>query len=115
MLLLPHSMKARPLFENVLVKPLVKKKETKGGILLPDSKENNDTIEGTVVEVGGGDVLPVAIPRIGGMSDIYTKPVVVKIGEHVVFKQYTATPIKIDGEKYLLVNQRDILTVIDYE
>lgn len=108
-------MKTRPLFDNIVIKPLVAEKKTKAGILLPDNKDNNDLIEGEVIEVGSGDYYPVAVQNIGGMTSLARKPVVVKKGEHVVFRKYAATPIKVDGEKYSIINQKDILAVIDYK
>lgn len=108
-------MKAEPLFENVLIKPLPVKKQTKSGILLPENKNMDEPIEGVIVAVGPGDEMPVAISGIGGMQTIAWKKMVVKEGQHVVFKQYAATPIKINNEKHYLLNQRDILSIIKYE
>lgn len=108
------SMKAQPLFDNILVKQLEKKKATKGGIIMPDDKNMQDIIEGEVIAVGTGKYLPVAL-KLLGMEQLALQPMVVQVGQHIVFKQFVATPIKVDGEKLLLINQNDVQAIINYE
>lgn len=106
---------ARPLFDNLLIRPLSKKKEMASGIALPDSKDNSEVIEGVVLATGKGITLPVVLTGIGGLTTLATQPVLVKVSEHVVFRPYAGTPIKLNGEKLWLVNQKDVLSVIEYE
>ena len=35
----------------------------------------------------------------------------VKAGDHVIFAKYTGSEMKIDGEKYLLMPESDILAI----
>lgn len=107
-------MRAIPLFDNILIKPIQKKKETKAGIVLPEDKDVNQTIEGEVIAIGLGKVLPVVIKTLTG-EQLAKQFVVVSVGQHVVFKQFVGTPIKINGEKLLLVNQNDLQAIIEYE
>jgi len=41
-----------------------------------------------------------------------TVPLDVKEGDTVIFSKYAGTEIKIDGEEYLILSERDILAVI---
>ena len=36
----------------------------------------------------------------------------IKVGDTVVFSKYGGTELKYDGEKYLLLNSRDVLAII---
>lgn len=82
---------------------------------MPANKDASQIIEGTVVATGPGVPLPVAISGIGGLQTLANQPVVVKVNEHVVFKQYAGTSIKVNGEELFLLNQKDLLSAIDYE
>ena len=85
----------RPLGENVLISPIKPEKKTASGIYLPTVATEERRQEGKVVAVGKND-------KIG-----------VKKGEWVVFKSYGPEEIEVTGEKYLLVNYKDILAVIE--
>ena len=75
---------------------------TKGGIIIP-GKEKQPTFRGYVVAVGEGAML----------DDGTIVPMRVKIGDKVVFNNWTGSPILSDGETYTILNERDILCVLD--
>lgn len=85
-----------PLFNKVLIRPVEEKKEevTKSGIILPGNKDKKPPIIGTVQAFG---------PEV--KADIQE-------GDQVVFSEYGFDPIEIDGEKYLIGKDEDILGVI---
>lgn len=94
-------MKLQPLGDRVVLKILDKEEKTKGGIVLPDTAKEKPQ-KGEIVAVGTGKVLDSG-ERVA---------LDVKVGEKVVFSRYAGSEIKVDGEEYLIVSERDILAVI---
>ena len=91
----------RPLCDKVVIKPMEAEETTKGGIILPDTAKEKPQ-KGKVLAVGSGRIL-----------DNGTRvPVDVREGDTVIFSQYGGTEIKLDGEDYLVVSERDILAVL---
>ena len=96
-------MKLKPLFSNVIVKPLKKEEITKSGIVLPDTVDKEKAERGEVVAIGSGKVL----------DSGQVAPMTVKVGDQVMFKKYTPDEIKVDGEEYLVLNESDIIAIIE--
>ena len=95
------SKSIKPLFDNVLIKPLDRETKTPSGIVLPDSAKEKPQA-GEVMAVG-----------TGGLTDDGKKiPIVVKVGQKVMYKKWGGNEIKVEGEEWLLVEQKDILAVI---
>ena len=91
----------KPLADRVLVKVDEEETKTKGGILIPDTAQK-ESQKGTVMTIGSGKVL-----------DNGTRlPFEVKVGDHVLFAKYSGVDIDEDGEKYLLLAERDILAIL---
>lgn len=91
----------RPLGDRVVIKPMEAEETTKGGIILPDTAKEKPQ-KGKVLAVGSGRIL-----------DNGTRvPVDVREGDTVIFSKYGGTEIKLDGEDYLVVGERDILAVL---
>lgn len=86
-------MKVKPLGTRVLVMPKKTEDKTKGGIYIPDTAKEK-TQEGTIKAVGD------------------SKDMTVKAGDQVLFESYAGTEIKIDGEKHLIMELKDILAII---
>ena len=91
----------RPLFGNVLIKPLEAETKTASGIILPDSAQEKPTI-GLIMAVGTGNVTP--------KGD--REPMVVKVGQKVVYKKWGGNEIKVGNEEWTMVDQKDILAVV---
>lgn len=96
-------MKLKPLHDNVVVKPSSAEDMTKSGIVLPETANKERPERGEVIAVGPGKTL----------ENGKTNPLNVKIGDKVVFKKYSPDEIKIDNEKFLLVNESDILAILE--
>ncbi len=94
-------MKITPLQDRVLVRRLEEEKETKGGIIIPDTAKEKP-IEGKVVAVGKGRV----------KEDGTVIPLEVKAGDKVLFNKYAGTEIQIEGEEHLMMREDDILGII---
>ena len=85
-------MSIKPLGDRVLVKVKASETKTAGGLVIPQASQEK-TQEGIVEAVGNADV-------------------VVKVGEQVMYDKYAGTPIKVDGQDYLIIKTEDILAVI---
>ena len=92
----------KPLFDNVLVKPVAAETKTSGGIYLPENVKEKPQI-GEVVAVGGG------------VYDDHGKliPVVVKIGQKVMYTKWGGNEVKVGNEDWKLVKQTDILAIVE--
>jgi chaperonin GroES len=91
----------KPLADRVLVKESQKaKNETKSGIIIPDTvEEDKGAHKGEVVAVGSGKY-----------DDGVLVPMSVKVGDEVLFQW--GDKIKIDGVEYWIVNESNILAVV---
>ncbi|MEM4605916.1 MAG: co-chaperone GroES [Candidatus Pacearchaeota archaeon] len=90
-------MRVIPLGERVLLKiEKVKEEKTKGGIYLP--KSDDEKKQGIVVSVG---------------KDKDGKDLPLKMGEKVLYTGYSNEDIEIDGEKYVIVELKDIIAKLE--
>ena len=95
-------MDLKPLANRVFIEPLEEEKITKSGIVLPDTAEREKPVRGKILAVGPGKMNEKG-ERI---------PVSVKVGDTVLFKKYGPDEIEIDGKKYLVGDEDDILAII---
>lgn len=94
-------MKIRPLHDRVVVRRMEEETTSAGGIVLPGSAAEKPT-QGEVVAVGNGQI-----------TDSGVRALDVKVGDTVMFGQYSGTEIKVDGEDLLIMSESDIVAVID--
>jgi chaperonin GroES len=95
------KLNIRPLFDNVLVKPLEAEAKTASGIILPDSAKEKPQI-GLVMAIGEGRT-------IKGEK----RPMVVKVGQKVMYKKWGGSEVKVENEEWTIVSQEDILAVLN--
>ena len=95
------KVKIKPLGDRVLVKHIEEKEQVRGGIIIPDTAKEKPQ-EAEVIALGTGK------------KDENGKTVSfeVKIGDKVLISKYGGTEVKIDGEKFTLVREDDILGVV---
>jgi len=96
-------MNLKPLSNHLFIEPIEVEKTTKGGIVLPETAEKEKPIKGRVVAVGPGKYDEKG-KRIS-MS--------VKVGDIVLFKKYGPDEIEIEGKKYLVGEEEDILAILE--
>jgi chaperonin GroES len=96
-------MNIKPLTNHVFLEPLEEEKVTKGGIVLPETAEKEKPIKGKVLSVGPG--------KRNEKGEVI--PMSVKIGDMVLFKKYGPDEIEIEGKKYLVGDEDDILAIIE--
>ena len=90
-------MKIKPLSDRVLIEPAKAEEKTAGGIIIPDSAKEKP-LKGTVKAVGNGTK---------------DEEMVVKVGDEVLYGKYAGTEIEVDGEKFLMMKQSDILAIVE--
>ena len=95
-------MNLRPLSNHVFIEPLEEEKITKSGIVIPDTAKEKP-MKGQVIAVGPGKQ----------NEDGKIIPMSVKVGDTVLFKKYGPDEIEIDGKKYLVGDEDDILAIIE--
>ena len=91
----------KPLFDNILVKPLKAEEKTSGGIYLPENAKEKPQI-GEVMAIGDG-----ARDENGKII-----PMVVKVGQKVMYKKWGGDEVKVGNDEWKLVKQSDILAII---
>lgn len=93
-------MMVKALSNYVIIKPVTKTKTTVGGLEIPEAAKQTPQI-GKVISVG------TSTPREGMMGDILE-------GDEVFYKRWTGYEIEVNGEKWLALEYKDIIAVINY-
>ncbi|WP_243349925.1 co-chaperone GroES [Parabacteroides sp. FAFU027] len=89
-------MSIKPLADRVLVKPAAAEEKTIGGIIIPDSAKEKP-LKGEVIAVGQGTK---------------DEEMILKAGDQVLYGKYAGTEIELDGDKFLIMRQSDVLAII---
>lgn len=95
----------KPLFDYVLVKPLEQEEVTPSGIVLPDTAKEKPQI-GEVMAIGPGDC------RCEDDKKCKCAPMVVKVGQKVLYKKWGGNEVKVGSEEWLLIEQKDVMAVV---
>jgi chaperonin GroES len=96
------ALKLKPLGDRVIVKQSEAEEKTKSGILLPDSAKEKPT-KGKVVAVGPGKV-----DDNGKRHELG-----VRTGETIYYGKYSGTDVEVEGEKFVILRESDILGVLE--
>lgn len=89
-------MNIKPLADRVLIEPTAAEEVTMAGIIIPDSAKEKP-LKGKVLAVGNGTK---------------DEPMVLKEGDQVLYGKYAGTEIELEGTKYLMMRQGDVLAII---
>ena len=89
-------MNIKPLADRVLVLP-APAEEKVGGIIIPDTAKEKP-LKGNVVAVGEGTK---------------DEPMILKEGDEVLYGKYSGTELELEGVKYLIMRQSDVLAVFN--
>ncbi|MCO5186156.1 MAG: co-chaperone GroES [Anaerolineae bacterium] len=95
------SINLKPLGDRVIVEPQEKEEMTASGIVLPETAKEKPQ-QGTILAVGPG--------RRDEDGDYIEMDVAV--GDVVLYAKYAGTEVKIDGTKYLILKESDILAIV---
>ena len=94
-------MNIRPLYDNVVIKRNEEEEVSAGGIVLPGSAKEQPN-QGEVMAVGEGKLLDSGEVR----------PLQLKVGDTVVFGQYSGNTITVDGDELMIMRENEIFGVI---
>ncbi len=95
-------MKLKPLDDRIVIKQSEAEEKTTGGIILPDTAKEKPQI-GKIIATGPGKLLDNG--KRSKMS--------VKKKDEVIYAKYLGNEIEIDGEKYVILRESDILGIVE--
>lgn len=95
-------MNLKPLYDRVIVKPIEAEEKSVGGIIIPDAAKEKPT-KGEVVAVGEGKF----VEATGNL-----RAPKVKVGDKVIYGQYSGSAYKTDGVEYKIIKEDDILAIV---
>ena len=89
--------KIQPLADRVLVKPAPAEEKPVGGTIIPDTAQEKP-LRGELLALGNGTK---------------DEEMVLKAGDQVLYGKYAGTELELEGEKYLIMRQSDVLAKIN--
>lgn len=90
-------MNIKPLADRVVILPTPAEEVTMAGIIIPDSAKEKP-LKGKVVAVGRGTK---------------DEEMQLSVDDNVLYGKYAGTEIQLDGEKYLIMRQSDVLAIVN--
>lgn len=93
----------KPLSNRLFIEPMTQEKSTKSGIVLPENMEKEKPIIGKVIATGPG--------KRNDKGELI--PMSVKVGDKILFKKYGPDEVEMDGNKYLVGDEDDVLAIIE--
>ncbi|MCG7848344.1 MAG: co-chaperone GroES [ANME-2 cluster archaeon] len=90
-------MKIVPLGKRVLIKPIKEDEKTASGIYIPETAKEKKK-QGIVVETS---------------ASMDAKECPIKKGDTILYSGYSFDEMDIDGEKYIVLDQKDIIAKIE--
>ena len=95
-------MKLKPLADRVIVKQTEAEEKTASGLCLPDAAKEKPT-KGKIIAAGPGKF------DDKGKRETLS----VKVGDAVYYGKYSGTEVEVDGEKYVILREADLLGVLE--
>lgn len=95
------KLNIQPLFDYVLVRPVQEEQMTASGIVLPDTAKEKPQI-GEIMAVGPG----------GSDEKGKKTPMVIKVGQKVLYKKWGGNEVKVGNEEWLLIEQKDVMAIV---
>lgn len=95
------SAAINPLADYIVAQAEEASTKTASGLFLPNGATEKPKVA-KVIAVGPG--------KIG--DDNERVPMTVKVGDRILYKNYSETEVKVDGKPYLLVKEEDVLATI---
>lgn len=94
-------MKLKPFGERIVVKQKEEELTTASGIVL--AKQAEKKFEGVIVAAGQGAILDNGTVR----------PMTVKVGDTILFGEYSGQKFTYEDEDYLLMNEKDVIGILN--
>src|SRR5450755_1405201 len=95
------ALTIRPLGDRVVIKPANKEEVSAAGVILPDTAKEKPQ-KGTIVAVGPGKTLDNGQRQAPEVS----------AGQTVLYAKYAGTEVKLEGDEYLILSEKDILAIV---
>lgn len=92
----------KPLGDRILVQVDEEKEQTVGGIVLANNAKEKPQV-GEVIAVGAGERTP----------EGKTIELSIQKGDKVLFDKYAGSEVKYDGQKYLVMHEKDVMAIVD--
>lgn len=89
-------MTIKPLADRVLIEPAPAETKTVGGIIIPDTAKEKP-LQGAIVAVGQGTK---------------DEEMILKEGDVVLYGKYAGTELELEGKKYLVMRQSDVVAIL---
>jgi len=86
------SVKVHPLADYVVAQAEEAKTKTASGLYLPQNAAEK--------------------PKVAKIVAVGVDAKQVKVGDRIIYKSFSPTEVKVDGEEYLLVKEEDILATV---
>lgn len=90
-----------PLRNCLVVKKIEDPQKTKSGLVLSDDTKERPT-KGEVLAVGTGKV----------NEDGKVLPMVVKVGDIILYPKYSGHPAKVDNDEFLILDEDEVLAIL---
>ena len=90
-----------PIRDRLLVKKIESELKTKSGLQLSEDTKERPT-KGTVLAVGEGKL----------NEDGKVLPMVIRVGDTILYPKYAGHPIKLDFEEYLILDEDEVLGIV---
>jgi chaperonin GroES len=90
-----------PIGDHVVVKPIKKDQQTKGGIVIPDTATERPE-EAQIIAAGPGRITERGV----------LVPMALQKGDLVLFNKFAGTQLTEDEEEYLMLREGDVLAKI---
>lgn len=91
----------KPMGQRLLVKPKTSIDKI-GSIFIPEAAQEKNC-EGKIVEIGLGKL----------REDNTRQPFSVEVGWRILFGKYGGTEIEVDGVKFMIIHEDDILSILE--
>jgi chaperonin GroES len=95
-------MTIQPLEDRIVVRPGKSEERTASGLVIPDTAKEKPQ-QGEVLAVGPG--------RTSEQTG-QPLPLLINVGDTVIYSKYGGTEITVDGEDVLILSARDVLAVL---
>lgn len=89
-------MNIKPLADRVLIEPTAAEEVTIGGIIIPDTAKEKP-LKGVIIAAGNGTK---------------DEEMILKEGDNVLYGKYAGTEIELEGKKYIIMRQSDVLAIL---
>lgn len=94
-------MNIKPIGDKIVVRLIEMEEKTESGIVLPDSAQEMPH-QGEVIAVGSGTLT----------TEGQRVPLEINVGDQVIYGKFGGTELKINGEKVIVLSEKDVLVVL---